>query len=96
LSQLLEQQSRILLDEKRTAHGHTHGYLVSLLMATWLIKAQFQLSKLFWIPERIAEKNGFVLQKPSLFHAQTFLERGRGPFQLKDLFMAEAKLEVVH
>jgi len=67
-----------------------------LFMATWSIPAQFQLSKLFWIPERIAETDGLVLQKPSLLHARTFLERGRGPFQLKDLFMAEAKLEVVH
>jgi hypothetical protein len=98
LSQLLEQQSqirRILLAEKKTAHGHTHGLFVPPLMGIWLIEARILLSKLYWIPVRIVKRNGLVLQKPSHFHAQTFLERGRRPLQWKALYMAEKKLEVV-
>jgi hypothetical protein len=65
-------------------------------MATWLIKAQFQLSKLYWIPEKIVKRNGSVLLKPSRFHAQTFLDMGHGPLQSRVLYMAEMKWEVAH
>jgi hypothetical protein len=69
-----------------------------LLLATWLIHAQIQLSKLFWILERIVEikRNGLVLRKLSRFHPLTFLERGRGHLMSKALYMAEEKLEVAH
>ena len=69
-----------------------------LLLATWLIHAQIQLSKLFWIPKRIVEikTNGLVLRKPSPFHPLTFLERGRGHLMSKALYMAGEKLEVAH
>ena len=86
----------ILLTETKTAHGHTHGFFVRLLMAILLTEARILLSKLYWIPERIVKRNGLVLQKPSHFHAQTFLERSRRALQWKALYMAEKKLEVVH
>jgi hypothetical protein len=57
-------------------------------MATWLIQAHIQLSKLSWIPERIVK---LVLQTPSRLHALPCLARGRGPLQWNALYMAEMK-----
>jgi hypothetical protein len=57
-------------------------------MATWLIQAHIQLSRLSWIPERIVK---LVLQTPSRLHALPFLARGRGQLQWNALYMAEMK-----
>jgi hypothetical protein len=78
--------------------SHTHGFFVPLLLATWLIHAQIQLSKLYWIPKRFVEikRNGLVQRKPSRFHPLTFLVRGRGHLLSKALYMAEEKSEGAH
>lgn len=46
---LITKKMKILLRERSTASEHTHGFFTLKFMATWLIPANIQPLKLYWI-----------------------------------------------
>ena len=56
-------------------------------MATWLIPANIQPLKLYWIREKGARRNALLLLKPSRIPARKFWEQSQGQFQCKALYM---------
>ena len=86
-SLMMQSPNNVLLRAGKTATGHTHGWFVPQFSAFRLIAAQFQLLKLYWIPEKSARRNASVLRTSSLLHARNFRKQSRGRFQWKALYM---------